>query len=95
LKEQISNLSALLPDIADYSLPSQRLVLETFPYNQLSKFSDRPLEELFQFFIDTVDTHRADAVVGPLFDQMFFVEPLFYGIDATVAVQRISRGLCF
>jgi hypothetical protein len=47
LKEQISNLSAILPDVADCSPPSQRLVLETFPCNQFPELSGRPLEELF------------------------------------------------
>ena len=95
LKEQISNLSALLPGIADCSLPSQRLVLETFPCNHLPELSDRPLEELFQFSIDTVDTHRADAVIGPSFDQMLPDEPSFYGPDTIVPVQSTSRDCAF
>lgn len=45
LKEQISNLSALLPGIIDHGLPPQQLVLETLPPSQLS---DRSLDELFQ-----------------------------------------------
>jgi hypothetical protein len=92
LKEQISNLSALLPGMAEDDLPSHRLVLETFPCHQLSELSGRPLEELFQFSIDTVDAHRADAVVGPSFDQMFPGEESFYDLDAIMPVQSISQN---
>jgi hypothetical protein len=46
LKEQISNLSSLLPGIIAGRLPLKWLVIETIPYYELS---DYPFEELFQF----------------------------------------------
>jgi hypothetical protein len=50
LKDQLSNLSILLPDIVYYRiLPPQRLVLETLPYSRLSEVGDQPLEELLQY----------------------------------------------
>src|SRR6266498_126398 len=70
LREQISNLSAVLPGMTEDNLPSQKLVLKTFPYHQLSELSDRSLEELSQFAIDTVDIYQADAMIGPFFDQI-------------------------
>jgi hypothetical protein len=69
----------------------QRGADETFPCNQLSELSGRPLEELFQFSIDTVDTHQADAAVGPSFNQMFPDEPPSYDLDAIMPVQSTSR----
>lgn len=45
LKEQISSLSSRLPSIIATGLPSQRLLIETIPYHELSNHS---FEELFQ-----------------------------------------------
>jgi hypothetical protein len=61
----------------------------------MSELSGRPLEELFQFSIDTVDTHGPDAVVGPSFDQMFPEEPSSYDLGAVVPVQSISQDCAF
>jgi hypothetical protein len=44
LKEQISNLSFLLPGIVASGLPSEWLVIETIPYHELL---DYPFEKLF------------------------------------------------
>jgi hypothetical protein len=50
LKDQLSNLSILLPGIVYYGiLPPQMLVLETLPHSRLSEVGDRPLEELLQY----------------------------------------------
>jgi hypothetical protein len=50
LKDQLSNLSIILPDIVyNRILPPQRLVLETLPESRLSEVGDRPLEELLQY----------------------------------------------
>jgi hypothetical protein len=50
LKDQLNNLSILLPGIVYYGiLPSQMLVLETLPHSRLSEVGDRPLEELLQY----------------------------------------------
>jgi hypothetical protein len=50
LKDQLSNLSILLPDIVYYRiLLSQRLVLETLLYSRLSEVGDQPLEKLLQY----------------------------------------------
>ncbi|KAL5344408.1 hypothetical protein ACLOAV_010668 [Pseudogymnoascus australis] len=49
LREDISELSSLLPDVVKTGLPLQRIVLETYASDQLSKLHNRPLKELFQF----------------------------------------------
>ncbi|KFZ18895.1 hypothetical protein V501_00950 [Pseudogymnoascus sp. VKM F-4519 (FW-2642)] len=49
LREDISELSSLLPDIVKNGLPLKRIVLETYPSDQLSELYNRPLKELFQF----------------------------------------------
>ncbi len=69
MREQTSNLSGLLPGIVGNGLPSQSIVLETYPSNQLSELCNRPLEELFQFCTG-IDSQRADAVVSLSFDQI-------------------------
>ncbi|KFZ02093.1 hypothetical protein V501_09666 [Pseudogymnoascus sp. VKM F-4519 (FW-2642)] len=49
-------------------LPSKRIVLETYPSNQLSHLCNRPLKELFQFCTGT-DSQRAYATAGPPLSQ--------------------------
>ncbi|PVH67443.1 hypothetical protein DL98DRAFT_600487 [Cadophora sp. DSE1049] len=49
LKEQISNLSCVLPGIVASDIPTKQLVIETIPSHDLS---DHPFEELFQFSSD-------------------------------------------
>jgi hypothetical protein len=71
LKEQISNLSTILPHIVVNRLPPQRLVIETLTSKLLPELRNRSLEELFQFCTDTNDSHKADAPVGPPSDQVY------------------------
>ena len=91
LREQISNLSAVLPNIAEDNLPSQKLILKTFPCHQLSELSNRPLKKLSQFAIDTINTHQADTIIGPSFNQIFPDKPSSYSLDAIVPVQSTSQ----
>lgn len=62
--------------------PSQRLVLETFPCNQLSELSSRPLEDLFRFCNDAIDTYQPNVMVDLSLDQMFFDKPSCYEHEA-------------
>jgi hypothetical protein len=57
LKEQIGNLSPLLPGIIASGLLSKLLVIETIPAHELS---DHPLEELFQFSNDRESSKLGD-----------------------------------
>lgn len=68
LREDLSDLSALLPSIVENGLPSKRIVLETYPSDQLSHLCNRPLKELFQFCTGT-DSHRAYATAGAALGQ--------------------------
>jgi hypothetical protein len=67
LKEQASYLSAVLLHIVDNRLQPQRLVLETLTSNLLSELRNRPLEELFQFYTNTITSLQADALIEPPF----------------------------
>ena len=64
MREDLSDLSALLTSIVEIGLPSKRIVLETYSSDQLSELGNRPLKELFQFCTG-IDSQRVYAVAGP------------------------------
>ncbi|KAF8855966.1 hypothetical protein BDZ45DRAFT_745972 [Acephala macrosclerotiorum] len=69
LKEQVCNLSTVLPQIVDNRLPPRKLVLETLTSNLLPQLRSSSLEELFKFDTDVTDSRQADAAVGSSSDQ--------------------------
>jgi hypothetical protein len=73
LKEDTSNLSAILPSIVESGLPSKRIVLETYSSDRLAELSNRPFNELFQFCTGR-DSQRTDAAVGFRCDQVWTAE---------------------
>jgi hypothetical protein len=91
LKEQVNNLSTILPGIVDHELPSQRLVLETFSYNQLSKLKNVLFEDLLQFSINTTYPHQAlYEEVDSSCSQIPPNEQSFYGKDLITSLQSTS-----
>jgi hypothetical protein len=69
LKEDTSNLSAILPSIVDSGLPTQKMVLETYSIDQLGELHNQPFNELFKFCSDG-DSHRPVAAARLRYDQM-------------------------
>jgi hypothetical protein len=87
LKEQISNLSSLLPGIIAGRLPSKWLVIETIPHHELS---DYPFEELFQFSNDReskLGNLRSEEPSQP--PQVHVNEQLLYTQGTIESVQSI------
>jgi hypothetical protein len=89
LKEQIRNLSAILRQIIDDQLPPQKLVLETLTPNPLPQLRNMPLEELFRFDTDIIDSYQASAVASPSPDQGCADQQLFYAQGAIKLGQDI------
>ena len=63
LKEDTSNLSAILPTIVESGLPSHRIVLETYASDQLGELYHQSFSELFEFCI-TRNSQRLGAAAG-------------------------------
>jgi hypothetical protein len=88
LKEQISNLSSLLPSITASGPPSNWLLIETIPHHELS---DYPFEELFQFSnyheSSQLDDFPSEEPSQP--PQVHANEQLLYAQGTTESVQSI------
>lgn len=69
LKEDTSNLSAILPGIIDCGLPPQKIVLETYSIDRLDELYNQPFNELFKFCSGS-NAHRSFLAAGPWFDPM-------------------------
>ena len=93
MKEQISNLSSLLPGIFETGLSSKRLVIETIPCYELLNY---PFEKLFQFSNNSessklVDARQVNTAVGPS-NQGHADKQLSYVQDTIESVQNMCPG---
>jgi hypothetical protein len=66
LKQQTSNLSAILLGIVESGLPARKTVLETYTSDRLGELSSRPFSELFEFCA----VRDSQPTVGLRLDQM-------------------------